>query len=178
MSVYLTSDNLEGTIPNINEDGTTPSGTTITSPSHTASTTASVVTVVNGQTVYVTPTSAASGKSSGASKAGIAAGVIVGLIAIAAVAGGVFLFLRNKKRREVEEEYRRNAAISQFAQGGKHPSSQSGSTFSDMRLDPAVMAQRRLSDGSIADNQDYSRRILKVIHCPPFDLASIADKIL
>jgi cell wall integrity and stress response component len=25
-----------------------------------------------------------------------------------------------------------------------------------------VMMQRRMSDGSIADNQDYSRRILKV----------------
>jgi cell wall integrity and stress response component len=31
----------------------------------------------------------------------------------------------------------------------------------DTRLDP-VMAQRRLSSGSIADNQDYSRRILRV----------------
>jgi len=163
-SVYLVNDNLQGTVANINDDGTTPSGTTVTTPSHTASTTQSVVTVVNGQTVYVTPTAAATGKSSGgASKAGIAAGVVVGLIAIAAIAGGVFLFFRNKKRREVEEEYRRNAAISQFTQGGKHPSSSGGtSTFSDIRLDPAVMAQRRMSDGSIADNQDYSRRILKV----------------
>jgi cell wall integrity and stress response component len=165
-SIYLTNDNLEGTIPNINDDGTTPSGTTITSASHTPSATQSVVTVVNGQTVYVTPTAAASGKSSsgGTNKAAVAAGVIVGLIAIAAIAGGAFLYLRNKKRREVEEEYRRNAAISQFSPGGKHPSSSGGgSTFSDMRLDPAVMAQRRMSDGSIADNQDYSRRILKVI---------------
>ncbi|KAE9369527.1 hypothetical protein N431DRAFT_443179 [Stipitochalara longipes BDJ] len=165
-SVYLTNDDLEGTIPNINDDGTTPSGTTITTASHTPSATQSVVTVVNGQTVYVTPTAAATGKSSsssGPNKAAIAAGVIVGLIAIAAIAGGAFLFLRNKKRREVEEEYRRNAAISQFSSGSKHPSSSGGaSTFSDMRLDPAVMAQRRMSDGSIADNQDYSRRILKV----------------
>jgi cell wall integrity and stress response component len=164
-SVYLLNDSLQGTVSNINDDGSTPSGTTVTTPSHTASTTQSVVTVVNGQTVYVTPTATATGKSSsgGPSKAGIAAGVVVGLIAIAAIAGGVFLSLRNKKRREVEEEYRRNAAINQFTQGGKHPSSSAGaSTLSDMRLDPAVMAQRRMSDGSIADNQDYSRRILKV----------------
>jgi hypothetical protein len=68
----------------------------------------------------------------------------------------------------VEEEYRRNAAISQFTSGAKHPGSSAGdSTFSDMRLDPAVMAQRRMSDGSIADNQDYSRRILKVFHTDP-----------
>jgi cell wall integrity and stress response component len=170
-SVYLLNDNLQGTVFNINDDGTTPSGTTVTTPSHTASATQSVVTtVVNGQTVYVTPTATATGKSSsgGPSKAGIAAGVVVGLIAIAAIAGGVFLFLRNKQRREVEEEYRRNAAINQVTQGGKHPSSSAGaSTLSDMRLDPAVMAQRRMSDGSIADNQDYSRRILKVIHTDP-----------
>jgi cell wall integrity and stress response component len=169
-SVYLTSDSLEGTVSNINDDGTQPSGTSNTSPSNTASTTQSVVTIVNGQTVYVTPTAVATGKSSsgGASKAGIAAGVVVGLIAIAVIAGGIFLFIRNKQRREVEEEYRRNAAISQFTQGGKPPSSSAGgSTFSDMRLDPAVMAKRRMSDGSIADNQDYSRRILKVYHTDP-----------
>jgi cell wall integrity and stress response component len=65
----------------------------------------------------------------------------------------------------VEEEYRRNAAVSDFIAGGagKPPHSSGGSSsFTDMRLDPAVMAQRRMSDGSIADNQDYSRRILKV----------------
>jgi cell wall integrity and stress response component len=164
--VYLISDTLQGTISNIEA----PTGTSQTNPSGTGSATQSVVTVIGGQTVYVTPSASAGGKaSSGASKAGIAAGVVVGLIAIAAIAGGIFLFIRNKQRREVEEEYRRNAAISSFTQGGKHPSSSGGaSTFSDMRLDPAVMAQRRMSDGSIADNQDYSRRILKVIHNVPY----------
>jgi cell wall integrity and stress response component len=172
ISVYLSSDSLLGTVSNINDDGTTkqPSGTSGSSSSSTASSTASVVTIVNGQTVYVTPTAEAKSSSSGgASKAGIAAGVVVGLIAIAAIAGGAFIFFRNKQRREVEEEYRRNAAINEFTQGGKHPGSSAGdSSFSDMRLDPAVMAQRRMSDGSIADNQDYSRRILKVIHFDPW----------
>jgi cell wall integrity and stress response component len=84
-------------------------------------------------------------------------------VALSAIAGGIFLFIRNKKRREVEEEYRRNAAVSSFIGGGKPPTSSGGdSAFTDSRLDPAVMAQRRMSDGSIADNQDYSRRILKV----------------
>ncbi|EDN92066.1 hypothetical protein SS1G_07928 [Sclerotinia sclerotiorum 1980 UF-70] len=44
--------------------------------------------------------------------------------------------------------------------GGKVPVS-SGGSFTDTRLDP-TLANRRMSDGSIADNQDYSRRILKV----------------
>lgn len=68
--------------------------------------------------------------------------------------------MRNKKRREVEEEYRRNAAVNNFVTGGKSPVS-SGGSFTDTRLDP-TLANRRMSDGSIADNQDYSRKILKV----------------
>jgi cell wall integrity and stress response component len=80
--------------------------------------------------------------------------------------------MRRRRNRQVEEEYRRNAAVSEFVAGGKSHSSNSGSygSYSDTRLDPTVMAQRRMSDGSIADNQDYSRRILKVrlpamFHC-------------
>jgi len=88
--------------------------------------------------------------------------VVVGLIALAAIGGGVYLFMRHKQRREIEEEHRRQAAVNNFIGGGKPPSSSGGYSFTDTRLDPAVMAQRRLSDGSIADNQDYSRRILKV----------------
>ena len=51
----------------------------------------------------------------------------------------------------MEDEYRRSLAVREF---NKKPDT-------DLRLDP-VMLQRRMSDGSIADNQDYSRRILKV----------------
>ncbi|KAK0113771.1 hypothetical protein ONS95_014021 [Cadophora gregata] len=151
-----------------------PAAASDTVKSSTASATStgkpSVVTV-GGQTVVVTAgseatnsaTSSAASKSSGPSKAGIAAGVVVGVIAIAAIAGGAFLLIRNRKRKAIEEEYKRNAAVSSFIAGGKPPTSSGGaSSFNDMRLDPAVMAQRRMSDGSIADNQDYSRRILKV----------------
>jgi cell wall integrity and stress response component len=51
--------------------------------------------------------------------------------------------------------------VSDFISNGKPPTSSSGGASFDTRLDP-VMAQRRMSDGSIADNEDYSRRILKV----------------
>ncbi|KAK4217464.1 hypothetical protein QBC37DRAFT_396623 [Rhypophila decipiens] len=90
--------------------------------------------------------------------AGIAAGVVVAVVAVVAVAVGAWMYIRKKKNREIEEEHRRNAAVSSFM--GKAPSS-SGTSITDARLDP-VMAQRRMSDGSIADNQDYSRRILRV----------------
>lgn len=85
-------------------------------------------------------------------KAGVAAGIVVGILAATSIGFGAFIFARKQKRRRVEEEYRRSVAILEY--GGKKPES-------DVRLDP-VMLQRRMSDGSIADNQDYSRRILKV----------------
>lgn len=77
-------------------------------------------------------------------------------MAIAAIVAGVFFFLRQKRRREVEEEYKRQASVNQFVSGGH----KSNSSMNDSRLDPELV--RRDSTGSIADNQDYSRRILKV----------------
>jgi cell wall integrity and stress response component len=172
-SVYLTglTTDVTNADPSASDTSSSSSAAKATGkPSTTASASPSVVTV-GGQTVVVTASSQATGSStassssssSGPSKAGIAAGVVIGIVAIAAIAGGGYIFVRNKRRREVEEEYRRNAAVSSFISGGKPPTSSGGaSSFTDTRLDPAVMAQRRMSDGSIADNQDYSRRILKV----------------
>ncbi|PGH05087.1 cell wall integrity and stress response component [Blastomyces parvus] len=110
-----------------------------------------------GPTVVVT---ADGGSGKGPNKAGIAAGVVVGVVALGALIGGGFFFMKYKKRKAVEEEYRRNATISSFVSGGK-PGSQHTS-LSDSRLDPVMMSQRRQSNGSIADDQDFSRRILKV----------------
>lgn len=144
-------------------------GTPITPPTSTNTGPAQVVTI-GGQTQTVTasgqdPSGTSSGSKSsgsgGASKAGIAAGVVVGVLGICALAGGIFLYVRMRRRRAVEEEYRRNAEINKFVTGGKPGSA---SSMSDSRLEPSVMAQRRMSSGSIADNQDYSRRILKVCY--------------
>ena len=119
-----------------------------------------IVVTAAGQTTpqetIITKTQAPS--SSGSNKAGIAAGVVVGIVALSAIAGGIFFFLRNRKRRAVEEEYRRNVA----GDYGAQPPTSSAGSVSDARLEPSVMMQRRQSDGSIADNQDYSRRILQV----------------
>lgn len=121
--------------------------------------------VPGGHTVVVTATSSSTSTSapSGPSAAGIAAGVVVGVVVVGAVIGGLFFYMRRRRNREIEEDHRRNAAVNSFINGGHPPSSSSG--FSDARLDP-VMAQRRMSDGSIADNQDYSRKILRVRACP------------
>ena len=75
--------------------------------------------------------------------------------------------MRRKRNAEIEEEHRRNAAVNAFISGGKPPGSSGGLSMSDSRLDPVM--NRRMSDGSIADNQDYSRRILRV--CDPGKLS-------
>ncbi|KAF4334703.1 cell wall integrity and stress response component 1 [Fusarium beomiforme] len=100
-------------------------------------------------------------KDDGPNVAAIAAGVVVGVVVVAAIGGGAIFFVRRRRNAEIEEEHRRNAAVNAFINGSKPPGSSGSISMTDSRLDP-VMAHRRLSDGSIADNQDYSRRILRV----------------
>ncbi|KAL8705523.1 MAG: hypothetical protein Q9201_001340 [Fulgogasparrea decipioides] len=118
--------------------------------------------VVTGPTK--TQAAPASGKSQEPSKgpntAGIAAGVVVGVVAICGIVGALLFILRRRKRRAAEQEYQSNN-INPFEPEAPRPPP-SSSSMSDSRLEPSVMMQRRQSDGSIADNQDYSRRILKV----------------
>ncbi|KAF3089421.1 hypothetical protein TWF569_003060 [Orbilia oligospora] len=137
---------------------TTKTSSTSSSES-TSSEAPSIQTVI--KTPIVTQTAPAdgdkqqnSGGGGGSSKAGIAAGVVVGVIAVIAMGVGGFLIVRRNRRRQAEEEYRAAVAAKEFTASIRKPQA-------DTRLDP-VMLQRRMSDGSIADNQDYSRRILKV----------------
>lgn len=133
------------------------------SSSSTGTKPTSVATVIESATVTFSASSTATpGKSGGGgtNTAGIAAGVVVGVVAVAGILGGIFFFMRRRRNKELEEKHRRNAAISTFFPG-KPPSSSGGYSVSDARLDP-VMAQRRVSNGSIADNEDYSRKILRV----------------
>jgi len=126
---------------------TAPQGTTATAPS---------VVTISGQTVVVTAPAHPKSSSSGPNKVGIAVGVVVGVIALAAIAGGVLLYLRRKRNRNIEEEHRRNAAVSSII-GSKSDKSP------DARLDPSIFSRDpRQSIGSIADERDFSRRILQV----------------
>lgn len=111
-------------------------------------------------TSSISPTAKPS--NGGGSKAGIAAGVVIGVVALCVFVGGLFFYLRNRKRRAVENEYQQNAGNGNALGTG----TLSRANMSDSRLEPSVMMQRRQSDGSIADNQDYSRRILKVRPSP------------
>ena len=82
----------------------------------------------------------------------------MGVVGLAAIVGGVWFFLRRRRQKQAEADYRRNAAgVNDFINGGKT----GASSINDTRIDPSFM-DRRQSNGSIADNEDYSRRILKV----------------
>ncbi|KAI0545421.1 hypothetical protein F4679DRAFT_588534 [Xylaria curta] len=99
-------------------------------------------------------------KGSSSATVGIAVGVVVGFLVVSAIAAGAYFYFRRKRSSEMEEEQRRNAAVNAFISGGKPPRSSGGVSLADSRMDPIM--NRRMSDGSIADNQDYSRRILRV----------------
>ena len=109
--------------------------------------------------IYQVTQTAIAQPDTGPNKAVIAAGVVVGIVVVAALVGAVFFIMRHKKNKALEQERRRHEAMTALATGEKPPSTYS---LADSRLEPSVMFQRRQSDGSIMDNQDYSRRILKV----------------
>lgn len=151
-----------------------------TTPAPTSSSTAQAAvstSVAPGTTVVVTmpssqqqteaPSPSAEADSDSGSKpnvAGIAAGVVVGVVAVAGIAIGLFFFMRHRKQKAAEEEYKRNQVSDFMRHGGTSgegkPPNTGYSNMSDQRLDPE--AGRRNSAGSIADDQDYSRRILRV----------------
>ena len=156
-----------GSSSDVNSPSSSPS--TTSTPSSVDSSNPTIVRIAS--TVFVTApgstsaqiiyTTEAAQSSSGPNKAGIAAGVVVGVVALCAVIGGVLLCLRQRRRKQLEEEHRRSAVLNSYMARGEKPPSTAAS-LTDSRLEPSVMFQRRQSDGSIADNQDYSRRILKV----------------
>ncbi|KAI4188517.1 MAG: hypothetical protein L6R41_002079 [Letrouitia leprolyta] len=127
-------------------------------PPSTITRASTIVVTAPGQTQAVPVVVETHKASKGPNTTGIAVGVVVGVIAICAIAGGLFFFLRNRKRRAMAETFQSNSA-NPFETESKPPPS--SCSMSDSRLEPSVMMQRRQSDGSIADNQDYSRRILK-----------------
>jgi cell wall integrity and stress response component len=166
-SVALTG--IESSVSNAPPGSGSSSASSSQIPTVTQTAAPSVVTKA-GQTVVVTASGSASNKpqGGGSSKASIAAGVVVGIIAISAIVGGIYFYLRQRKRRAVEEEFRRNAAVNSFVTG---KAKSEVSSTSDQRLDPSVIFARRQSIGSIADERDFSRRILQVGSLAPWPQA-------
>lgn len=180
-SVYLTGyDNGVGSAEGSSSDSDSgPNGGSSNSPgntnsspsptgagSTTVSQSPSVITKA-GETIVVTATGqvdeadqSSDTAGGGSNKVAIAVGVVVGVLVICALVGGGIFFIRHRKRKAVEEEYRRNQGINSFVNSDK-PQDKTG-PGSDQRLDPSLVHHRRQSDGSIADEMDFSRRILQV----------------
>lgn len=140
---------------------TTTGGSSATEdPASTKGGQTSVETTPSGQEGSSTESSSSSGdsnngKSSGESDtAAIAAGVVVGVVGFCALLGAGFFLWRFKKRR-AQPNYLNTGPTEHY----NKPMSAS----SNSRFDGDFMAQRRQSNGSIDDDQDFSRRILQVI---------------
>jgi cell wall integrity and stress response component len=114
-------------------------------------------------------THSSSGKSS-SSAGGIAAGVIVAVLVVSAIFGGVFFYFRRRRQQESEAEGFKPQKDMKDISFGSSPASampinqdRPQMWAPDSRMDSGT-ATHRMSSGSIADNQDFSRRILQVRH--------------
>lgn len=120
--------------------------------------------------------SASSGSSNG-TVIGIAVGVVAGVLAFAGFVAIILFYLRRRRRmKNAENGHRRADSLNAFVASGAHTPGSAVPSFGslagkvppanvdDTRLDPRIMQEtRRISGASfLADNEDYSRRILKV----------------
>ncbi|KAL7911014.1 hypothetical protein GGI35DRAFT_332455 [Trichoderma velutinum] len=163
-SVYNTGVNINPAFyepPSSSTSSSSSSSTSTTSSASENSSSASSPSGPASQSAEATPTDAPTDSKKKTNVAGIAAGTVVGVVVLGGLLGAAFFTMRRRRNAEIEEEHRRNAAVNAFINGSKPPSTSGSISMTDSRLDP-IMAHRRLSDGSIADNEDYSRRILRV----------------
>jgi len=100
----------------------------------------------------VTQIPSQTGKSGGVS-GGAVAGIVISLLILAAIGGGAFFYIRRRQR----SDYQKHEGWSL----GSSPGSLNRPFGVDQRLEPG-MVQKRESVGSLADEQDYSRKILRV----------------
>lgn len=122
----------------------------------------------------------------------IVGGVVGGLAALALIGVGVFFFIRRRNLSDDDDDedyYEKGGSSGAGSASGTitkpakfhnaafdrpmsnpfvHPSDDSAdkrisrSELTDPRLNPIMMGRRRLSEGSLADEADYSRKILAV----------------
>ena len=111
-------------------------------------------------TVTQAPTQSSQSNGGGVS-GGAAAGIAIAVLAFMAVGVGAFFFIRRRRRIDYQKQW-------EGSNFGSSPGSLNRPFGTDQRLEPG-MVQKRESVGSLADNQDYSRKILRVT--PPLRLA-------
>jgi cell wall integrity and stress response component len=172
-SVYLTgTGKLESVSDSPSSAASTGSVSSVTASAASGTSTVVPVTTITagGSTVLVTPTPTADASTSSSSSSssaapssssklstGAVAGIAVAVVVIVAAAGVVGFFLW-RRRQAREEEYTRADDYTSSFQGPAPVEKRV-----DQRLEP-VMLDKRISAASLADEQDYSRKILRVIN--------------
>jgi cell wall integrity and stress response component len=86
---------------------------------------------------------------------GATAGIVIVVLLIIGGAAGAFFYMR-RRRKEAYQKY-------EGSNFDSSPGSLNRPFGVDQRLEPG-MVQKRESVGSLADEQDYSRKILRVLH--------------
>lgn len=92
--------------------------------------------------------------SNGGVSGGATAGIVIAVLLIVGGAAGAFFFIRRRRRHAYQKQW-------EGSNFGSSPGSLSRPFGTDQRLEPG-MVQKRESVGSLADEQDYSRKILRV----------------
>lgn len=109
-------------------------------------------------------------KSSGVS-GGAIAGIVIGVLAALAIIGAVLVFLKKRRDSNRYESYSPNVGPHGFKDFSSPsdpgvfpppPIPTKNQPYVDQRLNPSMLGERRLSEGSLADARDYSRKILRV----------------
>jgi len=129
------------------------------SPTTTSSAASNTVYITAGKTTIIqTPTleSAKASSSSGGVSGGAAAGIAIGVLALIAIGVAAFFFISRRRRAEYQKQYEGSGF-------GSSPGSLNRPFGTDQRLEPQML-QKRESVGSLADEHDYSRKILRVIN--------------
>lgn len=104
----------------------------------------------------ITQAPSQTGKSNGGGvSGGAAAGIAIAVLLIIGGGAGAFFFMR-RRRNQAYQKY-------EGSNIGSSPGSLNRPFGVDQRLEPG-MVQKRESVGSLADEQDYSRKILRVLY--------------
>jgi cell wall integrity and stress response component len=150
--------------------------------SETSSTSTGLETITNSakETVFVTKSTVPSGSTtpsqsapveqnkSGGISGGAIAGIVVGVFGGIAALVAILIFW---KRRNNQSAYTASRSPNHFVDpfGARAEDKMAFSHAPpdafmaiDQRLNPVMLGERRLSEGSIADERDYSRKILRV----------------
>ncbi|RCK58163.1 Uncharacterized protein in LEU2 3'region [Candida viswanathii] len=161
------------------------SGSSSSSSSSSATSSSSSTTETSSES---SETSTPEKKSSSTPVGAIVGGVVGGIGGLLVLVAGIWFFMRRRNRDEEtdEEEFfdkplaRSNGSKKGSRKGPsaldmpmvnpfQHPAddlvrsqSERRNDFVDPRLNPIMMGRRRLSEGSLADETDYSRKVLKV----------------